>query len=88
MHNPASNNKHSHGVVWSEIYLILQCRRQVLRLVFTVTVVSKASWVVMDTMNNHTYNRPLAMGVAFVTVAILEDKYKNGELLCDHWLCE
>ena len=25
-----------------------------LRSVFTVTVVSKASWVVMDTMNNHT----------------------------------
>ena len=27
-----------------------------LRSVFTVTVVSKASWVVMDTMNNRTYN--------------------------------
>jgi len=34
------------------------CRRQVLKLVFTVhvTVVSKASWVVRHTMNNHTYN--------------------------------
>ena len=30
------------------------CRRQVLRSVFTVTVVYKALWVVMYTMNNHT----------------------------------
>ena len=33
MHNPAFNNKHSHGVEWIEAYLILHmkpCRRQVL----------------------------------------------------------
>ena len=34
---------------------LLQCFA-VCRSVFTVTVVSKASWVVMHIMNNHTYN--------------------------------
>ena len=55
MHNLASNSKHSHGVEGNET----EDTTVLWRSVFTVIVVSsapKALWVVMYTMNNHTYN--------------------------------